>query len=181
MKNLKNSLLIVGISLLFISCVTDENSPADINAKEQDLIGTWNLIAESQDGTVNTKVQGIPVTGSISSVGKDIDAQIAFAANPNTYIGSGGYTDVIKISAIGQTLVETEIVVPLDEIINQGNWSLNQGILSLTQNSVQQNLRITELTSTSLKIELDIEDEEVTYQDFTGTINTTVKMTFNKQ
>lgn len=178
MKSLKKLALIFSISLFLFSCSEDDATPIDVNAQEQDLVGTWNLIEESQDGSVSTE-QGIKV-GTITSVGKDMDAQIVFTANPNNFTGSGGYTDVVNVSVVGQTIDEEEVIISINDLINQGTWSINQGVLTLTQNSVEQTVNITELTTTSLKIEFDIE-QSGTLQNFAGTINSTVKMTFSKQ
>jgi len=172
-------ILLLSLTLLFISCSSEDSTPIDINAQEEDLVGTWNLIEESQDGIVSPN--DIPVNGSITSVGKDLDAQIAFTANPKNYTGSGSYTDVIKITAVGQTLAEGELIVPISDIINQGTWSLNEGVLSLTENGIVQEVNITELTAATLKVEFEIKVDNVTYQGFTGDIESTIKMTFQKQ
>lgn len=169
-------------SLLVISCSDDASTIIDVNAQAEDLIGTWNLTAESQDGTVTTEVvAGVPVNGNITSVGKNLNTQFIFTDNPNNFEASGGYTDAVKISVAGITLGEGDLVVPISELINQGTWAIDQGMLSLTQNSIVQTVIISELTSTMLKIEFDIEEDNVTFEDFTGDIQSTIKMTFTKQ
>ena len=169
-------------SLLVISCTDDASTIIDVSAQAEDLIGTWNLTEESQDGKVTTEIiAGVPVNGKITSVGKNLDTQFIFTDNPNNYQTSGGYTDAIKISAAGITLAEGDLVVPISKLINQGTWAIDQGILSLTQNSFVQTVTISELTSTMLKIEFDFEEDNVTFEDFTGDIQTTIKMTFTKQ
>jgi len=178
MKSLFKFILFISITLFLFSCNEDDATPIDTNAQEQDLIGTWNLTEESQDGKVISE-QGIEV-GTITSVGKDMDAQIVFTANPNNFTGSGGYTDVVNVSVLGQSIAEEEVVVSINDLINQGSWSIDQGILTLTANSVDQTANITELTTTTLKVEFDIE-ETSTLQGFTGTIDSTIKMTFTKQ
>lgn len=180
MNNLKNSFIIALISL-FISCTSDDTASFDANAQEADLVGVWNLTEESQDGTVSGVFEGIPLSGKITSTGKDFNTLFTLTQNPNNFIAKGNYNDVIKVSAGPITLYEGEFVIPINDQINQGVWSLNEGILTLTQNNISKNVRITELTATSLKMELDIEDQEVTYDDNTGTVNTTIKMTFIKQ
>lgn len=181
MRILKNGILI-SVLTLFISCTSsDDTIMIDTSAKSSDLVGTWNLIEEGQEGTVSTTFNGIPVNGTISSTGKDLNTLLTFTENPNNISAAGSYTDVIKFSVVGQTLAEQEVTIPISDFINQGSWSLNQGVLTLTQNNVQQDVSIIELTSTSLIIGIDIEDEQVDYQDISGTVNTTIKMTFRKQ
>jgi len=180
MRILKNGLLMFVLTLFFSCTSSDDTIIVDTNAKSSDLVGTWNLIEEGQKGTISTTFNGIPVNGDISSTGKDLNTQMTFAENPNNVSAAGSYTDVIKISIVGQSVAEQEITIPFNGFINQGSWSLNQGILTLTQNNVQKDVRIVELTTSSLKMEIDIEDEQVDYQDFSGTVNTTIKMTFTK-
>ncbi|MDX5585304.1 MAG: hypothetical protein QNK20_10370, partial [Aureibaculum sp.] len=88
---------------------------------------------------------------------------------------------VIKIAVAGQTLAEGDLEVPISSLINQGSWSLNQGVLTLSHNGIEQTVNIIELTTTTLIIELDIEEDNITYQGFTGDIESTIKMTFEKQ
>lgn len=181
MRILKNGLLI-SVLTLFISCTgSDDTIIIDTSAKSSDLVGTWNLIEEGQEGTVSTTFNSIPVNGTITSTGKDLNTQLTFTENANNITANGSYTDVIKFSVVGQSLAEQEVTIPISDFINQGSWSLDQGILTITQNNVQKEVRISELTSSTLKIEIDIEDEQVEYQDISGTVNTTIKMTFTKQ
>ena len=175
-------IILLVFSILVISCSDDDITIIDTNDQAEDLVCTWNLTEESQNGTVTTEiVAGVPVNGDITSVGKNLNTQFIFSENPNSFEASGGYTDTIKIAVAGITLAEGDLVVPISELINQGTWAIDQGILSLTQNSIVQNVNITELTSTMLKIEFDIEEDNVTYQSFTGDIQSTIKMTFTKQ
>ena len=180
MRILKNGLLMFVLTLFFSCTSSDDTIMVDTDAKSSDLIGTWNLIEESQEGTISTTFNGIPVNGGISSAGKNLNTQLTFTENPDNVTANGSYTDVINVSVVGQSLAQQEITVPFNDFINQGSWSLNQGILTLTQNNVQKDVRIVELTASTLKIEIDIEDEQVDYQDYSGTVNTTIKMTFTK-
>lgn len=176
--SITKKIILFVFTLLVISCSDDDSTTIDTNAQVEDLIGTWNLTEESQDGTVDV---GTPVNGNITSVGKNLDTQFIFTDNPSNFEASGGYTDAIKISVAGITVAEGDVDVPISTLINQGTWAIDQGILSLTQNSIVQTVNITELTSTMLKIEFDIEENDVTFQGFTGDIQSTIKMTFTKQ
>jgi len=181
MRILKNSLLF-SVLILFISCTSsDDTIIVDTSASASDLVGTWKLTEESQKGTISTTFNNIPVNGDITSTGKNLNTQIIFTENPNNFTANGSYTDVIKFSIVGQSMAQQEVTIPISDFINQGSWSLNQGILTTTQNNEQLDVRIVELTSNSLIIEIDIEDEQVDYQEFSGTVNTTIKMTFTKQ
>jgi len=179
MESIKQIVLVL-LTFFLISCSSEDSTPIDINAQEDDLVGAWALTSVTQDGEVSTEVQGITVKGDITSAGKDIDAQIVFTANPNNYSSTGGYTDVINISVIGLSFSEEEVVISVGELLGQGSWSINQGILTLTQNTINQSVNITELTTTSLKLELEIK-QDVEYQGTAFNVNSTVKMTLVKQ
>ena len=180
MRILKNGLSIFVLTLFFSCTSSDDTIIVDTSAKSSDLVGTWSLIEEGQQGSISTTLSGIPVSGTITSVGKDLNTQMTFTENSNNFTATGSYTDVINFSVVGQSLAQQEVTIPISDFINQGSWSLDQGILTITQNNVQKEVRISELTASSLKIEIDIEDEQVDYQEFSGKVNTTVKMTFTK-
>jgi hypothetical protein len=180
MRILKNGLLLSLLTLFFSCTSSDDTIIVDISAKSSDLVGSWSLIEESQEGRVSTTFNNIPVNGDISSTGKNLNTQLIFTESPNNVTANGSYTDVIKISIVGQSIAEQEVTIPFSDFISQGLWSLNQGILTITQNNVQQEVRISELTASTLKIEIDILDEQVDYQGFSGKVNTTIKMTFTK-
>jgi len=180
MRNLKKLIVLFSATLLFLSCSTDDDgSIVDTNADVQNLIGTWLLAEITQDGTVSTDVQGVPVNGTITSFGKDIDAQIVFTENPDNYVASGGYTDVITINVLGQTIDEQQNV-SIGDVLGQGSWTLDQGILTLTQSSDIRTASIIELTTTSLKLELEI-NEQAVFQGIAGNIESTLMMTLTKQ
>lgn len=165
-------------SILVLSCNDDESSIIDINAQAEDLIGSWNLTEESQSGKVKPEVS--PVNGTITSVGKNLNTQFIFTENPNHFESFGNYTDAIKIAVGGVTISEGDLLVPISNLINQGPWSLNQGVLTLSQSGIEQKVNIIELNANILRIEFDIEEKNVTFQGFTGDIESTIKMTFEK-
>lgn len=168
----------ISFILLFISCTTDDVNQADTSAQEEDLIGSWNLTEVTQEGTGSTTISGITVNGNITSFGKDIDAQIVFSSDPNSFAGSGGFTDVVTASIATLSLTE-EIQYDTADFINQGTWSLNSGILTLNQSGESLEIRITQLNTSTLKIELDI-NEDIIVDGTQVTIDTTVKMSFTK-
>jgi len=89
MSDFKKIILFV-FSIIAVSCSEDGSTIIDTNAQAQDLIGTWNLTEESQNGTVSTEIiVGIPVKGNITSIGKDLDTQILFAESPTSFNASG--------------------------------------------------------------------------------------------
>ena len=177
MKVLKNSLLIF-ITILFISCTSDDSTPIDTNAQSNDLLGTWKLTEITQEGTTKTELQGVPITAVFSSVGKNINSQLVFTDNPNSFTSSGSYTSVVTITFVGQSTTQ-EIPVDIDDYLNQGTWEFNEGILAVYSNGETQIATITELTNTTLKIEIELNIITVD-QGITNRTQTTAKMTLIK-
>ncbi len=177
MEVLKNSLLTCLI-LLIISCESDDGSLVDTGAQEDALVGTWNLIEESQEGTGTATIDGFPLTGNISSFAKDIDAQIIISKTPNVITPSGSYTEVITVSFLTITRNE-EISVFLGGEINQASWSLNDGVLELLDGNETQEINIITLTATTLKVEINVV-RDIVIDGIDIAVDTIIKMTFEK-
>lgn len=177
MNILKNSFIAIFV-ILFVSCMNDESTPVDVNAEANDLIGSWSLIEESQEGKGTATIEGIPITGNITSFAKDIDAQITITSNPDAISASGGYTEVITgtFATISRT---DEVSISLNDEISQGSWTLNNGILTLTGGGKMEDVKIIELTATTLKVEIDVV-RDVLIDGVNVAIDTTIKMTFSK-
>ncbi len=177
MEILKKGLLTCLI-IVIVSCSSDDNSQVDRNAQEDALVGTWNLIEESQVGTGTATIEGIPLTGNISSFAKDIDAQIIISKTPNIITPSGSYTEVITVSFLTINRVE-EVPVFLGGEINDASWSLNDGVLELLDGNETQEINIITLTATTLKVEINV-IRDIVIDGIDVAVDTTIKMTFEK-
>ena len=177
MKKFKKSLTLICLTLLFLSC--SEDDPIGVNTLENQLVGTWKLTEITQEGTTTTDLQGVPITSDFTSEGKNINAQVTFTQNPNNFTSSGNYTSVVTITFLGQGTTQ-EIPVQIDDFLNQGTWSINGSELTITQNSEAQTAIITEITDTTLKFEIEV-NQEVVAQGITSTTETTAKMSLTKQ
>jgi len=167
-------------TIILTSCTSDDTDASEINIQEDSLVGVWSLTEESQEGTISGVFEGIPITGNITSTGKDFNTQLTLTQDPNNFNASGDFTDQITVSAASITLFEDELLVPINDLISQGTWSVEQGALILAQNGDSISVRIVELTDTTLKMEFDLENYDVTFDDNTGVVNSTIKMTFTK-
>lgn len=173
-------LLTTLVFVFFISsCTSDDTSILDTGAKSSDLVGVWELEEESQEGIASTILGGIPLRGTITSFGKDLSATITLTESPNVLSVTGSYTEVITASFATFSRTE-EIPILLNNELNQGTWSLNQGVISLLGNNETQEINIIQLTSTTLVIEIPIIRNVILEENNVG-LDTTVKMTFNKQ
>lgn len=169
--------------ILLVSCEESEDTVIDVNAQQSDLIGTWNLTQVTQDGTGTVTIENIPISGKVNAFGKDINAQIIVAENPNTVNASGGYTAEITASLATGSRTE-DVPVTLSEVLSGSSWSLNEGVLKLANGEEQLEVNITELTTNSLKIEFDYDDKIVVPGFLDGqpiTLDTKVNMSFTKQ
>lgn len=162
-----------------MSCTSDDMTPIDTRAQANDLVGIWKLTEESQEGTGRITLNGVPLTGNITSTAKDLDATLTISENPNILNASGSYTEVITGSFATLSRTE-EIPVVLNNELNQGAWSLDEGVITLSGGDETQKVNIVELTSTTLKIEVPI-DRDVILEGTTVALDTTIKMTFAKQ
>ncbi len=171
------SILLVVVSLT--GCTSDDGSPIDTNASANDLVGVWTLTEESQDGVAKVTIEGVTLNGTITSTSKNLDATLTITENPNTITAAGSYTEVITASFATLNRTE-EVLVDLDNELNQGAWSLSNGVLTLLGGSETLDVNIIELTSTTLRIEIPIE-RDVVLEGTDVAIDTTIKMTFTKQ
>jgi len=154
-------------------------TPIDTRAQANDLVGVWVLTEESQEGTGTVILNDIPLSGNITSTAKDLNATLTISENPNTIMAAGSYTEVITASFVTLTRTE-EIPVILNNELSQGIWSLNEGVITISDSNESQEVSIIELTSTILEIEIPIE-RDVVLEGTSVSIDTTIKMTFTKQ
>jgi len=178
MKTLK-ILSILCFIFALTACTSDDGSPVDTGASSNDLVGVWNLTEESQDGIGKVTIEGITLNGTITSTSKNLDATLTITENPNTITAAGSYTEVITASFATISRTE-EVLVNLDNELNEGAWSLNNGVLTLLGGSETLDVDIIELTATTLKIEIPIQ-RDVILEGNDVAIDTTIKMTFSKQ
>ncbi len=172
-------LTVFSFILFFVSCTSDDMTSLDTNAKVSDLLGTWDLTEESQEGVASIILQGLPLTGAITSVSQDLNATITFSENPGVLTVAGSYTEIITASFATLTRTE-EIPVVLNNELSQGAWSLNQGVITLSGGNEMQDINIIELTGTTLRIEIPIVRNVILEGNNIG-LDTTIKMTFSKQ
>ncbi len=178
MKTLKIVSILCFI-FLTTACTSDDESPIDTGAAANDLVGVWQLTEESQDGVGKVTLEGVTINGTITSTSKNLDATLTITENPNTITAAGSYTEVITASFATLSRTE-EVEVNLDNELNQGAWSLNNGVLTLLGGAETLEVNIIQLTSTMLRIEIPIE-RDVIIEGTDVSIDTTIKMTFTKQ
>jgi hypothetical protein len=175
---IKKVTVVFVISVFLSACSADSDSDrivVDTNADK--LEGTWVMNETTQEGTFTTDVQGVPFKVNFTSYGENIAAQVVFTNTPNSIVSSGGFDNVVTIS--GLAITET-IPVQLNDFLTNGTWTVDGGVITISQNNQQVEAFVIELTDTLLKIEVDI-IETLTLQGVTGDVESTASITFAKQ
>ncbi|WP_438422252.1 hypothetical protein [Aquimarina macrocephali] len=151
--------LFLASTLLFVSCNDDDDSPIEI---DQSLIpGEWNLTeVKSENGKVTATIENIPVSGGYSLSGKDYTAEATFtkaseADKPNTFLSSGGFTLVAKITIPTQS-IDYEEAIP--DFIGAGDWKIDGTKLITTVANKDVSFDIIALTAQTLSIKKDIKE-----------------------
>ena len=165
-------------SLFLLACTLDSDSDRIVvNTTADKLVGSWEMNETSQEGTFTTVVNSIPFKVNFTSYGENITAQVVFTDTPNSVVSSGGFDSVVTIT--GLSLTET-IPVLLNDFLVGGTWTVDGGVITISQNNQQVEAYVIELTDTLLKIEVDI-IETLTIQGVTGDVESTSSITFTKQ
>ncbi|NNC69585.1 MAG: hypothetical protein HKN90_02060 [Flavobacteriaceae bacterium] len=161
------------LAIILISCDESENILVDVN--ESELIGTWNMTKLSQDGTVS--VSGIPVP--FTSEGSNFDSLIEITENPNDFAAKGSFTNTTTINnPVGSDIVNEERI-SLSELFTKGSWTVQNGIITVTQGSINQTIDILEFDLNMMTLEFEI-DIPIDYDGVTLVSNSTVNITLVK-
>lgn len=163
MKNLR--LLFLAILVVFTSCSSDDDNTINLTA---DITGTWNLTEFEFEGGSEITFEGQTIALTFTGIGKDFDAQVTFASNPNTYVSSGPYTLVYTVEFMGITDSD-EAEIDLEDELGSGQWSIqgNQIILE-NNNGEDRNAQIIHLTQNKMVL---IEEVEMDIDGFIVTVN----------
>ncbi|PKV49622.1 lipocalin-like protein [Aquimarina sp. MAR_2010_214] len=152
-------LLFLASTSLFVSCNSDDDSPIEIN---QSLIpGEWDLTeVKSENGKVTATIENIPVSGDYSLSGKDYTAKATFtevseADKPNTFVSSGGFTLIAKITIPTQS-IDYEQAIP--DFIGSGEWKVDGTKLITTVANKEVSFDIIALTAQTMSIKKDIKE-----------------------
>ena len=161
MKIMKTKILLLLTVITFLTaCESNENENIDI--KNADLIGTWNLTQQSiDDGSMILTSQGNTLNATYSAYAKDIDFTYTFTENPNKLNLAGSYNLVASANFLGQNNTEEEEVdtnlYPIDAV----EWSLNNNILTIIENEdFRTILNVEEFSEGYLKLKGVIDETE---------------------
>lgn len=171
-------IIIFIFSILILSCSDDSESIA-VDVESEILVGSWEITGITQDGTLATEVEGVPIKADFSAYGENIEADIVIDDNPNSFSSSGSFVNVITVKILLQS-VTRKTPIQLNDFLKQGTWVNNGGVISLSQNNATQEIKVIESTSTTLTLEMEIEFD-VDTQDFSGTADTTMEITLEKR
>ncbi len=113
-----------------------------------DLEGTWKMVSYRTEVKSTAVFQGQEVTNTSTGVASNINAQVKFIA-PDTYESSGSYDMETTFTANGHSFTQS---TNISGIAGSGSWSKSGTDLQISSESQVIGYKITELTSTSLKM-----------------------------
>ncbi len=152
-------LLLITIVAFLTACESNDNS--DINITNEDLVGEWNVTAQTLDITTTGNFQGIALTSKTTGYGKDFDFTYTFSKNPNIVAVKGKYTSVTTTSILGQPDNTQEIEVHSVDGFDSGTWNLSGNTISITDSSNLTGIAdVIEFTGNRIKLQLTINETE---------------------
>ena len=173
----KHLLLIAFITIL-ASCESDNSS--DITISEADLIGSWNVLEQSVDGSIVVTENGQTTTATYDAFAKNLDMSLTFTDNPKKVNAEGNYTLVTTLILAGQTQTDEEFVEIVNDPSENPNWTLNGNNITLSDDfDIPQNLIIESYDGKTLKIKAKINETEADSGQ-SITIKTTVYFVLEK-
>ncbi len=171
------------IKVIFVLCLLvsltacQESEELVIDINESELIGTWNLTKLSQDGTI--QVPGVIVPVPIASEGSNFDAIIEITDTPNDFSAKGSFINTTIIDIPLGDSFEIEEEINLSEFFASGLWDVENGIITVSQGSIDQTISILNYDSNSVELQFDIV-VPVTYNGITVQSNSTIEMTLTR-
>lgn len=162
---MKKIFVIIMVSIIGVSCTTsDDDSSSEKysgTVTTNDIEGEWTVTAFfTKNGEVKTKVEGIDVPAKFKSVGKDFNnAKATFSQVPNKATSTGTFTNVTTLTYL--TFFQTEESV--ESVKLNGDWSLNNNIITITSGGIAIDYTIIDFTGNTLKL-------KYTYNEFVEVI-----------
>lgn len=142
------------ITLSFIMSCNKDNDTTNLQATNNDLIGTWKITAVNSEnakmsGTYATPAGDIPITTDITVSGKNYNMTITFADNPKKISNTGSFIMIGKINLplIGERSFEQTI----SEIpATVGDWNIKNNVLTATNNGTSSSINIVSHTPSEI-------------------------------
>jgi len=178
MKKLKFLLLVTFIALLS-SCTSNDNN---VNITDNDLIGEWNLTEFRLDnGSVTYTEDGNSQSGTFSFTGSNFNATLTFGENPKVVTAAGTFTISSTATYMGQTETDSEDIDTSDAPNGMAgsNWSLNNGVLTFSQNGENVQAEVIGFDGTVLELKAVL-DQDYSEGDQSISIRGTIYMTLSK-
>jgi hypothetical protein len=156
---MKAKILLMITVILFLTGCESNDTPNSLLLLSADLIGNWNLTSQTiEDGALTVISDGQTITATYAGYAKDIDVIFSFTETPNEVTLNGRYTLVNTISVLGQDQIEEEEVILSDSEIS--NWSLDNNVLTITEDGIETKFSIDEFSATSIKLKSEIDETE---------------------
>ncbi len=176
MKNIK-TLIFFGLTLFITSCATNDS---DVTISDTDLIGAWNLTEHyTENGIFAITQNGVTINATYQAIGSNFDFIITFSDNPKTTTSGGSYVLNATVSMLGQTETwEENVEVPANT--SGGSWSLENGILTMSEQGESVQAEVIDFDGTTLKLKFSLDKNLDLGTGESANISGQVYMTFTK-
>ncbi len=164
--------LFVALPLTLLSCSTEDSG----TITSSEIIGTWTGTSLDYGGKSIVNYQGQTIQTDYIGEAYDMNYTLTFNEEPNTVISEGSYSIKLTGTVLGQTSVQN---IEDLEFIEDGIWSQNGNILTISKDGISYDYTILELTDKTLKISVSTE-ENLSQQGANITATIDAVMTFVK-
>ncbi|WP_299887970.1 hypothetical protein [uncultured Lacinutrix sp.] len=154
-KILSTLLILSTVSIIFISCKSDDDNDDITTSKtltNENLAGNWIVKNYNNTQVVNTtdNSNGQTTTESSETLGHNFSLTYDFSSSSNTVLSSGFYT--ASTSLENGTTVESDLN-EITGIKSNSNWNVSNNIISLTNPDFIQNLTVISFIGNKLELE----------------------------
>lgn len=152
----------LAIFSLFItsSCSSDDDSGTPPPTQADLIVGTWEMTSNTvDDGNATINIQGFPLSADFTWEGRGFDYELTFTEN-NQVNENGGFIVDLTYGAFGQSMSQE---FPLSTtngngLLIAGTYEIQENQLLVTNDGATVPATIEELTETTLKLRINLED-----------------------
>ncbi len=132
MKSIVSQITVFVLSLVILSCGSDDNSDSP-EENESKILGTWEITEHKISESSVLKLEGNSQNCEYTAIGSEYKYSITITENPNKIISTGSYkvTTILNCDGVEVDKVESVINSNADqqEGFHVGDWKIENGNL----------------------------------------------------